>query len=69
MADLGAATTSHSKGVTDPHVSLLYKKLAPSVKRELASAIRFPFREIVFDSIKAVRCTLPVELPVAATIT
>ena len=59
--DLGRAAKSGTKGVNDPHVSLLYKKLAPSVKKELASTIRLPFSEVTFDSIKAVRCDLPVE--------
>ena len=42
-----------------PHVSLLYKTLPPSVKRQLASTIKLPFSEVKFDSIKAVRCASP----------
>jgi len=60
--DLGRATKSRAKSLRDPHVSLLYKDLrasGASVKKELASTIRLPFREVVFDSIKAVRCALP----------
>jgi 2'-5' RNA ligase len=45
----------------DPHVSLLYKRMAMSAKKELASTIRLPFREVVFDSIKAVRSISPME--------
>ena len=47
----------------DPHVSLLYKNLPMSAKRELASAIRLPFKEVIFDSVKAIRCTAPMEVP------
>jgi hypothetical protein len=43
----------------DPHVSLLYKRMPMEAKRELASAIRLPFREVIFDSIKALRCNSP----------
>jgi hypothetical protein len=52
------------KGVLrDPHVSLLYQRLPMSAKRQLASGIRLPFKEVLFDSIKAVRCNLPMETP------
>lgn len=43
----------------DPHLSLIYKTLAPRAKSELASAIKFPFHGIVFDCIKAIRCPNP----------
>ena len=61
ITDLGRAAKSGTETVHDPHVSLLYKKLATPVKKELASTIRLPFSEVTFDSIKAVRCDLPVE--------
>ena len=60
VVDLGRATKSRTKSVGEPHVSLLYKELAPSVKKELASTIQLPFHEVTFDSIKAVSCPLPV---------
>ncbi len=60
IVDLRRATKSRGKFVRDPHVSLLYKKIPVAVKRGLASTIRLPFKEVVFDSIKAVRCHLPV---------
>jgi cyclic phosphodiesterase-like protein len=44
----------------DLHVSLLYKKMKASLKKELASMIKLPFREVVFDSIKAMRCVSPI---------
>jgi 2'-5' RNA ligase len=61
VVDLGHAVKSKTETVDDPHVSLLYKKLATPVKKELASTIQLPFSEVTFDSIKAVRCDLPVE--------
>ncbi len=45
--------------VNDPHLSLCYKKLSGSAKRELASAIKLPFKSVRFDVIKAVRCISP----------
>jgi 2'-5' RNA ligase len=59
--DLGRAVKSETKTVDDPHVSLLYKKLTPAVKKELASTIKLPFDEVTFDSIKAIHCDLPVK--------
>jgi hypothetical protein len=47
----------------DPHVSLLYQRMPMSAKKELASTIRLPFKEVLFDSIKAVRCSSPMEVP------
>jgi len=43
----------------DPHLSLCYKKLSLSAKRELASAIKLPFKKVRFDVIKAVNCVSP----------
>jgi hypothetical protein len=47
------------KSLPDPYVSLIYKKLAPRAQSELASAIKFPFPGVVFDCIKAIRCSAP----------
>lgn len=55
-ADLARATGSRAKPPAQPHMSLLYKELPATSKKQLASAIKLPFREVVFDSIKAVRC-------------
>jgi hypothetical protein len=43
----------------DPHVSLLYRRMSLTARRELAHSIRLPFSKVGFDSIKAVRCALP----------
>ncbi|MEY2540912.1 MAG: hypothetical protein QOI22_514 [Verrucomicrobiota bacterium] len=59
VVDLARVTRSRAKSVHDLHVSLLYKKMSTSTKRELAATIKLPIREVVFDSLKAVRCILP----------
>ena len=54
--DLARAARSRAQFVRDPHVSLLYKKLPAAVKKELATTIQLPFRAVVFDAIKTIRC-------------
>jgi len=58
--DLGRAAKSSAKAPSDPHVSLIYKKISSQMKKELAAVIKLPFRSAFFDSIVAVRLTLPV---------
>ena len=58
--DLGRAAGLSTKGPKDPHVSLIYQKIPRRVKKELAKVIKLPFRTVRFDSIAAVRLTLPV---------
>jgi hypothetical protein len=60
IVDLRRATKSRGKSGRDPHLSLLYQKIPVAVKKELASTVKLPFCEVIFDSIKAVRCHLPV---------
>jgi 2'-5' RNA ligase len=60
VVDLAHATESRAKSVRDPHLSLLYKEIPATTQKELASTIRLPFREVVFDSLVAICCTLPV---------
>jgi hypothetical protein len=38
----------------NPHLSLIYKKMTPSAKIDLAASIRLPFPDVLFDSAKAV---------------
>jgi hypothetical protein len=45
----------------DPHVSLLYKQMSMSAKKQLATTIKLPFSRVSFDSIKAVRCAAPTQ--------
>lgn len=61
VVDLARAKGSRPKVLRDPHISLLYKKISTATKKEIASTIKLPFREVAFDSIKAVRCRVPVE--------
>ena len=60
-ADLGRITHARPNRPIDPHVSLLYQDVPTAIKKELASAIELPLRYVHFDSIKAVRCRLPVK--------
>jgi hypothetical protein len=48
-----------SKTLSDPHLSLLYKKLPAAMRRELAATLDLPFREVTFDSVAAVSCVAP----------
>jgi 2'-5' RNA ligase len=59
VADCSRAAKSRAKVPSDPHVSLLYKKLPRSAKKQLAAVMKLPFRSVVFDSIAAVRCASP----------
>jgi 2'-5' RNA ligase len=43
----------------NPHLSLLYKKIPPVVRCELAASIKVPFSEVTFDALEAVRCISP----------
>ena len=51
--------TGKSKPSTDLHVSLVYKKMSVRAQKELAKTLKLPFREIVFDSIRVMRCASP----------
>jgi hypothetical protein len=43
----------------DPHLSLLYASLAAEKKKALVDEIKFPFQEVSFSSICAMRCARP----------
>ncbi len=45
----------------NPHLSLLYKGMSVQDRRLLASSIEVPFSEVIFDSLKAVRCISPTQ--------
>ena len=44
-----------------PHLSLLYKRMSAQTRRQLARSIEVPFSQVVFDSLKAVRCVSPTQ--------
>ena len=58
--DLARATNSRAKALRDPHVSLLYTRIPRAARREIAAVIKLPFRTVLFDSVAAVRLSLPV---------
>src|SRR5260370_37861198 len=58
--DLAPATNSRDKALRDRHVSLVYTRIARAAQREIAAVINLPFRTVLFDSVAAVRCLLPV---------
>lgn len=60
VINLARATKSPRRSLPNPHMSLVYKSLPASVKGALAATIRLPFHKVLFDSIQAVRLTLPV---------
>jgi len=45
----------------NPHLSLLYKNMPATARRELADSIEVPFSGVIFDSLKAVRCISPTQ--------
>ena len=45
----------------NPHLSLLYKTMPATARRQLADSIKVPFSEVIFDSLKAVRCISPTQ--------
>jgi putative hydrolase of the HAD superfamily len=58
--DLARAANSRAKALRDPHVSLLYARIPRAARREIAAVIKLPFRRVLFDSVAAVRLSLPV---------
>ncbi len=45
--------------IDEPHISLCYKALPAGVRKDLVAMIQLPSRPILFDSMKAVRCSSP----------
>ena len=57
VRDLGG----RAKSLRDPHLSLIYRRLPAVTKRELAATTKLPFRNVLFDVIKAVNCVSPTD--------
>jgi hypothetical protein len=53
------ASGAPERYVIDPHLSLLYASLAAKEKKAIVGEIKFPFQEVGFSSICAMRCTRP----------
>src|SRR5204862_2008676 len=45
----------------NPHLSLIYKKMAHLPKRDLTASVRLPFTEVLFDLAKVVICPEQIE--------
>jgi 2'-5' RNA ligase len=56
---IAALSRTSPQELSDPHLSLLYKRLTRKTRSELTSSIKLPFREVNFRSVCAVRCALP----------
>ena len=61
VGDLRRPIKARGKVPVDPHISLLYKKLPATARRELAKSVKLPFSHVVFSEIKAVRSASPIE--------
>ena len=53
-SDLRRASAVQNDYELNPHLSLIYKRMAHETKRDLAHSIRLPFTEVRFNSVKAV---------------
>jgi hypothetical protein len=42
-----------------PHLGLIYKYMPATARSELADSIKLPFSDVIFDSLKAIRCISP----------
>ena len=58
-AGLQTAAGERRTKVGDPHLSLCYKRLSTAMKKKLAQLIRVPLRDVLFDTVYAVRCSAP----------
>jgi Cyclic phosphodiesterase-like protein. len=65
LLQLNQVIRSAAQGSSDydlkPHLSLLYKRMSAQTRRQLARSIEVPFSQVVFDSLKAVRCVSPTQ--------
>ena len=53
-SNLRTASVSQNEYQLNPHLSLIYKKMSPETKMQVANSIRLPFTDVFFDSMKAV---------------
>jgi 2'-5' RNA ligase len=51
---LRASSTSQPEYQLNPHLSLIYKTMAPETQMQLANSLRLPFDDVRFDLAKAV---------------
>jgi hypothetical protein len=53
---LQQASALHDRYDLNPHLSLIYKKMADRAKLDVTASVRLPFTEVLFDLVKAVIC-------------
>jgi 2'-5' RNA ligase len=53
-SDFRRASAAQGEYQLNPHLSLIYKKMSPETKVQIANSLSLPFEEIRFDSVKAV---------------
>ena len=58
---LRAASVSQREYELNPHLSLIYKTMAPEAKREIMNSLHLAFAEADFDSVKAVLSPAKIE--------
>jgi hypothetical protein len=57
------ASAQPSDYVLDPHLSLLYKQLAPSTQAELCQTLAVPRGNYLFDRLRVIETEIPLSLP------
>ena len=60
---LQQASALHDRYDLNPHLSLIYKRMAYMAKLEVSALVRLPFTEMHFDLAKAVICPEQTESP------
>src|SRR2546423_13922335 len=55
---LQKASASHDRYDLNPHLSLIYKKMAHKAKLDVTASIHLPFTEVLFNLVKAVICPM-----------
>jgi 2'-5' RNA ligase len=59
-AALRQASRLHDEYHLKPHLSLIYKKMTRNARVDIATSIRLPFTEVLFDSAKVIVCPMSI---------
>ena len=59
---LQQGSTLHDEYQLNPHLSLIYKEMTLEARVDVATSVRVPFTEVLFDSAKAIVCATPIRL-------
>src|SRR5437660_6136883 len=57
---LQQASALHDEYELNPHLSLIYKEMTREARIEIATSVRVPFTEVLFDSAKVIVCPTPI---------